>query len=70
MDSPTALRVVLFLAAGAALLGAAMAAKDRQKTVTVTVDAIESQLASLDPATRAAVISRLGEDAIETIRRT
>ena len=70
MSARRVLRAVLLVAAAAALVAAALTLQEKRKLASSTVDDIESQLAALDPVTRAAVVSRLGQDAAETIRRT
>ena len=57
------LRVVLFTGAAAAVVAAAVQLKQTRATDVQTAQAIEDQLNSLDPVTRAAVIARLGADA-------
>jgi hypothetical protein len=68
MSSRSALRVALLIGAAAALAAAAMAVQERHTLADQTVDDIEAQLASLDPATRAAVVAKLGRDAAEAVR--
>ena len=68
MNARRVLRVVLLLAAAAALVGVALTVQDRRRLAISTVDDIEAQLAALDPATRAAVVARLGRDAVHTVR--
>jgi len=61
-DSRVALRVGLLVAAAVALAFAAVQVREKRSLAVATVDDIERQLASLDPATRAAVITRLSAD--------
>jgi hypothetical protein len=68
MSSRAVLRLVLLLAAAAALAGAAVTLQQKRQLAIGTVDDIEAQLAALDPATRAAVIARLGKDATDAVR--
>ena len=65
MNGParTILRVVLLAAAAAALVAAAVQLREKRLLAERTVEEIESQIAALDPATRAAVVSRLASDA-------
>jgi hypothetical protein len=65
--SRIALRVGLLVAAAAALAYAATQVKEKHDLAVATVDDIESQLAALDPATRAAVVARLSTDAAKTV---
>jgi hypothetical protein len=65
-DSKVALRVSLLVAA-VALVIAASRLRGRRSLARATVDDIEGQLAALDPATRAAVIARLGADAAKAV---
>jgi len=67
LDSKIALRVGLLVAAAVALAIAASQVRDKRSLALATVDDIESQLAALDPATRAAVIARLSVDAAKTV---
>ena len=62
LDSRVALRVGLLVAAAVALAFAAVQVREKRGLALATVDDIERQLASLDPATRAAVITRLSVD--------
>jgi hypothetical protein len=59
--SPT-LRAALLAAAAVALAAAAIQLRGKRHTAELTVESIEAQLDALDPATRAAVIARLGAD--------
>jgi len=67
LDSRVALRVGLLVAAGAALALAALQVREKRSLAIATVDDIEAQLASLDPATRAAVIARLSADGAKKV---
>ena len=66
-DSRVALRVGLLIAAAAALAFAAVQVREKRSLALATVDEIESQLASLDPATRAAVVAKLSADGAEKV---
>ena len=67
LDSKIALRVGLLVAAAVALAVAASQVREKRGLALATVDAIEDQLAALDPATRAAVVARLSVDAAKTV---
>jgi len=67
LDSKVALRVGVLVAAALALAVAASQLREKRSLAIATVDDIEAQLAALDPATRAAVVSRLSVDAAKTI---
>jgi len=67
LDSKIALRVGLLVAAAVALAVAASQVRDKRSLALATVDDIESQLAALDPATRAAVVARLSVHAAKTV---
>jgi hypothetical protein len=62
------LRVALFAAAAAAFIAAALQLREKRATVEMTAQGIEDQLNALDPATRAAVVARLGADATRDIK--
>jgi len=63
-----AIGLVLLLLAGAAV-GALIADVLRRRSVAIdTVDDIESQIAALDPATRASVVARLAKDSVDVVR--
>ena len=63
-----AIGLVLLLLAGAAV-GALIADVLRRRSVAIdTVDDIESQIAALDPATRASVVARLAKDSADVVR--
>ncbi len=62
------IRVVLLAAAALALVAAAIQVRQKEQLAALTVDEIESQIAALDPATRAAVVARLGADALKHAR--
>ena len=66
-DSRVALRVGLLIAAAAALAFAAVQVREKKSLALATVDEIESQLASLDPATRAAVVAKLSADGAKKV---
>jgi hypothetical protein len=67
LDSKVALRVGLLVAAAVALTVAASQVREKRTLALSTVDDIEAQLAALDPATRAAVLTRLSVDAVKTV---
>ena len=67
LNSRVALRVGLLIAAAVALAIAAAQVREKRDLAIATVDDIEAQLAALDPATRAAVVSRLSVDAAKTV---
>ena len=67
LNSKVALRVGLLVAATVALAIAASQVREKRDLAIATVDDIEGQLAALDPATRAAVVSRLSVDAAKTV---
>jgi len=67
LGSGPALRVGLLVAAAVALAFAAVPWRERRSVALASVDDIEGQLASLDPATRAAVLARLTADAAKTV---
>jgi hypothetical protein len=62
LDPRVALRVGLLVAAAVALAFAAVQVREKRSLALAAVDDIERQLASLDPATRAAVITRMSAD--------
>jgi hypothetical protein len=62
------LRVILFAAAAAACVAAALQLRERHAAVEQTANDIEDQLNDLDPVTRAAVLARLSKDAEEEIK--
>ena len=62
------LRVVLFAAAAAACVAAALQLRERHATVERTANDIEDQLNDLDPVTRAAVVASLSKDAEEEVK--
>ena len=60
--------VLLILLAGAAV-GELVATVVRKRSISIdTVDDIESQIAALDPATRASVVARLAKDSVDVVR--
>lgn len=65
--SPT-LRAALLAAAAVALAAAALQLRGKRRTAERTVESIQAQLDALDPATRAAVIARLGADEVKKVR--
>lgn len=62
------LRGVLFAAAAATLIAAAMQLREQRITVANTAQEIEDQLNALDPVTRAAVVARLTTQATQDIK--
>ena len=69
MTTHKILRAALFAAAAAALIAAAIELREKRLLAEQTVDEIEDQLATLDPATRAAVVARLASDAADEAKR-
>jgi len=67
LNARVTLRVGLLIAAAVALVIAASQVSEKRNLAIATVDDIEAQLAALDPATRAAVVSRLSVDAAKTV---
>ena len=65
--SPT-LRAALLAAAAVALAAVAIQLRGKRRTAKLTVESIQAQLDALDPATRAAVIARLGADEVKKVR--
>jgi hypothetical protein len=65
--SPT-LRAALLAAAAVALAAVALQLRGKRRTAELTVESIRAQLDALDPATRAAVIARLGADEVKKVR--
>jgi hypothetical protein len=65
--SPT-LRAALLAAAAVALAAVAIQLRGKRRTAELTVESIRAQLDALDPATRAAVIARLGADEVKKVR--
>ncbi|HTY73875.1 MAG TPA: hypothetical protein VMI11_15860 [Actinomycetes bacterium] len=63
MSFQRVLRLLLILALIGAGIAAAIKVQQRRHVANDTADEIEAQLSALDPATRAAVIARLGKDA-------
>jgi hypothetical protein len=66
--SRKALRVVLFVAAAAACVAAALQLREEHAKIASIADDVESQLNALDPATRAAVVARLIGDESQRIK--
>jgi hypothetical protein len=56
------LRLVFIVAAAAAVAAMVVTMRQRREEVINVTDAIENQLAELDPAARAAVLGRLAKD--------
>jgi hypothetical protein len=57
------MRVALLVSAAIALAAAAAQMREKRMLADQTVGQIEDQISALDPATRAAVVARLGADA-------
>jgi hypothetical protein len=66
--SPRLFRALLLVAAAALVAIAAAQLRDKRQMAELTVDNIQAQLDALDPATRAAVIARLGSDEVKKVR--
>jgi hypothetical protein len=58
------LMTVLFLGLIAGIVAVVFKAKEKKRIADETAQEIEDELAELDPATRAAVIAKLGADAL------
>jgi hypothetical protein len=67
-SSPRVIRAALLVAAAIALAAAAIQLREKHKTAELTVENIQAQLDALDPATRAAVVARLGSDEVKKVR--
>ena len=66
--SPRVFRAVLLIAAAAALVAAALQLHEKRQLADLTVENIHEQLDALDPATRAAVITKLTSDEVKKVR--
>jgi hypothetical protein len=67
-SSPRIIRAVLLVAAAVALAVAAVQLREKRNVAELTVENIQDQLDALDPATRAAVITRLTSDEVKKVR--
>jgi len=67
-SSPRIIRAALLVAAAVALAVAAVQLRDKRETADLTVENIQAQLDSLDPVTRAAVVTRLTSDEVKKVR--
>lgn len=67
MTQARILRVGLLIGAAVALALAASQFRDKRALAIGTVDDIESQIAALDPVTKAAVVARLSADAAKAV---
>jgi hypothetical protein len=65
--SPT-VRAALLAAAAVALAAAALQLRGKRQMAELTADNIQAQLDTLDPVTRAAVITRLTADEVKKVR--
>jgi hypothetical protein len=69
MGSSTGIiRAALLAAAAAALVAAAFLLREKHQEAEAAVQDIQDQLDALDPATRAAVITRLTSDEVKRVR--
>jgi len=66
--SKRAIRAVLLVAAAAALAAAAYQLREKHQEAELAVQNIHDQLDALDPATRAAVITRLTAEEVKKVR--
>jgi hypothetical protein len=66
--SKRVIRAVLLVAAAAALAAAAYQLREKRKEAELAVQNIHGQLDALDPATRAAVITRLTAEEVKKVR--
>jgi outer membrane lipopolysaccharide assembly protein LptE/RlpB len=62
------MRTVLLVAAAAALAAAAYQLREKHQAIELAVKNIHDQLDALDPATRAAVITRLTAEEVKKAR--
>ena len=62
------IRAVLLTAAGVALAAAAFLLREKHQEAEAAVQTIQDQLDALDPATRAAVVTRLTADEVKKVR--
>jgi len=68
MPSTRLIRAALLVAAAFILAVAAAQLRDKREMAELTVDDIHEQLDALDPATRAAVVAKLGADEVKKAR--
>ena len=68
MLSTRFIRAALLVAAAFILAIAAAQLRDKREMAELTVDDIHEQLDALDPATRAAVVAKLGADEVKKAR--
>jgi len=66
--SKRGIRAVLLVAAAAALAAAANQLREKHQEADLAVQNIHDQLDALDPATRAAVITRLTAEEVKKVR--
>jgi len=66
--SKRVMRAVLLVAAAAALAVAAYQLREKHEEAELAVQNIHDQLDALDPATRAAVITRLTSEEVKKVR--
>ena len=66
--SKRGIRAVLLVAAAAALAAAAYQLREKHQEAELAVQNINDQLDALDPATRAAVITRLTAEEVKKVR--
>ena len=66
--SKRVIRAVLLVAAAAALAAAAYQLREKHQEAELAVQNINDQLDALDPATRAAVITRLTAEEVKKVR--
>ena len=66
--SKRVIRAVLLVAAAAALAVAAYQLREKHQEAELAVQNIHDQLDALDPATRAAVITRLTAEEVKKVR--
>ena len=68
MPSTRLIRAALLVAAAFILAVAAAQLRDKREMAELTVEDIHEQLDALDPATRAAVVAKLGADEVKKAR--
>jgi predicted ATPase len=69
-SSKRIIQAVLLAAAAAALAAAAYLLREKHQEAEAAVQNIQDQLDALDPATRAAVVTRLTSDEVKRVRGT
>jgi len=67
-SSTRIIRAALLAAAGIALAAAAILLREKHQEAEAAVQTIQDQLDALDPATRAAVVTRLTADEVKKVR--